>query len=134
MALDNTAKRHLRGLAHRLEPIARIGSKRVTDGVVAHIDELLEARELIKVRLLDADRDEVIEARDRLVAETGAEVVQMIGGTLVLFRRRAHEPEILLPGERPFAHQKRREKAQRTQSRSGRATRGRGPATPRRRR
>jgi len=111
VALSNSDKRHLRGLAHSMDPIARIGSKRVTEGVIAHIDELLENRELIKVRLLDAERDEVEEARDQLVDATGAELVQMIGGTLVLFRRRTHEPEIRLPGERPFAHQVRREKA-----------------------
>ena len=111
MPLDNRALRHLRGLGHHLEPIARIGSKRVTDAVIAHVDELLEARELIKLRLLDADREEVEEARDQLLAGTSAELVQMIGGTLVLFRRRSHEPEILLPGERPFAHQVRRERA-----------------------
>lgn len=122
MALSNSDKRHLRGLAHTMDAIARIGSKRVTDGVIAHIDELLENRELIKVKLLDADREEVEEARDQLVDATGAELVQMIGGTLVLFRRRAHEPEIRLPGERPFAHQVRRAKATK------------GGAPPRRRR
>ena len=62
MALSNSDKRHLRGLAHTMDAIARIGSKRVTDGVIAHIDELLENRELIKVKLLDADREEVEEA------------------------------------------------------------------------
>lgn len=111
MALSNYDKRHLRGLAHSMDAIARIGSKRVTEGVIAHVDELLENRELIKLKLLDAEREEVEEARDALVEATGAELVQMIGGTLVLFRRRAHEPEIRLPGERPFAHQVRREKA-----------------------
>lgn len=111
MALSNKDKRHLRGLAHSKDPIARIGSKRVTEGVIAHVDDLLEQHELVKLRLLDAEREEVEEARDALVDATGAELVQMIGGTLVLFRRRAHEPEIRLPGERPFAHQVRRAKA-----------------------
>lgn len=111
MALSNTDKRHLRGLAHDMDPIARIGNKRVTPAVIAHVDELLESRELVKLRLLDADKDEVVEARDALVEATGADLVQMIGGTLVLFRRRAHEPEIRMPGERPFAHQRRREAA-----------------------
>jgi len=80
--------RHLRGLAHHLDPVMRIGSDRVSAGVIGHIEELLEARELIKVRMLDADKDEVTEARDAIVAATGAAAVQTIGGTLVLYRRR----------------------------------------------
>ena len=80
--------RHLRGLAHHLEPIMRIGSDRVSEGVVGHIEELLEARELIKVRMLDAEKAEVAEARESIVAATGAAVVHTIGGTLVLYRRR----------------------------------------------
>lgn len=124
MALSNSDKRHLRGLAHDLDPIARIGSKRVTESMVAHVDELLEARELVKLRLLDAEKDEVEEARDALLAGTGAELVQMIGGTLVLFRRRTHEPEIRMPGERPFAHQRRREKASKENARPARRAPG----------
>jgi RNA-binding protein len=120
MALSNNDKRHLRGLAHDMAPIARIGSKRVTEAMVAHVDELLESKELVKLRLLDADKDEVEEARDALVEGTGAELVQLIGGTLVLFRRRAQEPEIRMPGERPFAHQRRREAANKANTRKPR--------------
>ena len=123
MALSNKDKRHLRGLAHGMDPIARIGSKRVTEAMIAHVDELLESRELVKLRLLDADKEEVEEARDALVEGTGAELIHLIGGTLVLFRRRAHEPEIRMPGERPFAHQRRRDAANKANTRKAR----RGP-------
>lgn len=100
MSLTPKQTRHLRGLAHHLEPIMRIGGDRVTDGVIGHIEELLEAREFIKVRMLDAEKDEVAEARAEIVARTQAEVVQTIGHTLVLYRRRRDRnkpPAVKLP-------------------------------------
>ena len=100
--------RFLRAQAHAKPAIMRIGSKRLTDAVVAHIDSMLEAHELIKIKMLDADRGEMDEARALLVSRTGAEAVHMIGGTLVLFRRRDKDPELLLPGERPFARTRQR--------------------------
>lgn len=98
--LTGKQTRHLRGLAHHLEPVMRIGGDRVTDGVIGHIEELLEARELIKIRMLDAEKDEVSEARAAIVAATGAAVVQVIGHTLVLYRRRRDKnkpPAVQLP-------------------------------------
>ncbi len=98
--LTGKQTRHLRGLAHHLEPVMRIGGDRVTPGVLGHVEELLEARELIKVRMLDAEKDEVAEARAAIVAATGAAVVQTIGHTLVLYRRRKDRnkpPAVELP-------------------------------------
>lgn len=97
MTLSNAQKRHLRGLAHSMHPLANIGGQRVTDAVVRHVDELLEARELVKVKVLDAEREEVAEARDVLSKRCRAEVVQVIGGTLVLYRRHHTDPKIRLP-------------------------------------
>jgi RNA-binding protein len=118
-SLDNAQVRFLRGEAHAMQPIMRIGSKRVTDAVVAHVDELLEARELIKIKMLDADKGEIGAARDEIVARTGAHAVHMIGGTLILFRRRQTDPELRLPGERPFARSKARVLKPRRSSRPG---------------
>jgi RNA-binding protein len=97
MSLSNNQKRHLRSLAHGMAPLANIGGARVSDAVVRHVDELLEARELVKVKLLDAEREEVEEARATLSERCRADVVQVIGGTLVLYRRHHTEPKIALP-------------------------------------
>ena len=89
--------RYLRGLAHHLKPSVIIGANRVTPGVIGRVDEELEAHELIKVKLLDAEKEEVLEAEEILVQRTRAVRVQIIGHMMVLYRRRKEDPEIELP-------------------------------------
>jgi RNA-binding protein len=97
MTLTGKQTRHLRSLAHHLKPAVIIGASRVTEGVIKRVDEELENRELIKVKLLDAERAEVKEAEEILVVATRSSRVQVIGHTLVLYRRRNKDPEIRLP-------------------------------------
>lgn len=84
--------RWLRAKAHHMKPIVIIGQDRVTEGVVNHVDAALEQHELLKVRLTAAEKIEAVEAAQQLVAETGAVLVQRIGHTLVLYRRRIKGP------------------------------------------
>ncbi|MEL6348155.1 MAG: ribosome assembly RNA-binding protein YhbY [Myxococcota bacterium] len=97
LELTGRQKRHLRGLAHHLKPIVIIGADRVTDGVVRKVDAELNNHELIKVRLTDADKDEVREAQSTLCNHTQAAHVQTIGHTLILYRPHPKEPKIRLP-------------------------------------
>ena len=111
MPLNTRQVRVLRGLAHHLAPVLIVGSDRVTPAVAAELERQLQAHELVKVKLLDADNDDVVTARDQLVAATGAEHVQTIGHRLVFFRRNSDAPKIAaLPGEklRPAAARGRR--------------------------
>lgn len=90
-------KRYLRSLAHHLTPVLQVGKAGVTANVVGQVDLELETRELLKVSVLETSpitRDEVAEI---LVEETGAECVQAIGRTVVLYRRSAENPQIELP-------------------------------------
>jgi len=91
--------RWLRSKAHHLKPIVIIGSDRVSEGVIRHVDAALEQHELIKVRLTAADKKEAVTAAAELVSGTDAVLVQRIGHTLVLYRRRLQgEPTIRIPG------------------------------------
>ena len=90
--------RWLRARAHHLKPVVIIGQDRVTEGVIAHIDAALEQHELLKVRLTAAEKAEAIDAAEQLVRATGARMVQRIGHTLVLYRRRRNAaPTLKLP-------------------------------------
>ena len=90
--------RWLRAKAHHLKPVVIIGQDRVTEGVVKHVDAALEQHELLKLRLTAAEKTEALEAASKLVDETGAVLVQRIGHTLVLYRkRRKGTPTIKLP-------------------------------------
>ena len=92
--------RWLRAKAHHMKPAVIIGQDRVTPGVIAHIDAALEQHELLKVRLTDAEKAEAIDAATTLVDATGAILVQRIGHTLVLYRKRIKgKPTIKLPAQ-----------------------------------
>ncbi|MFA5515315.1 MAG: ribosome assembly RNA-binding protein YhbY [Desulfuromonadales bacterium] len=97
MKLTGKQIRHLRGLGHHLDPVIRIGKEQLSENVLRSTEEALETHELIKVKLqegCDLDRREVATA---LAEQTGASVVQVLGKTILLFRR-AEKEKISLPG------------------------------------
>ncbi|HYO76016.1 MAG TPA: ribosome assembly RNA-binding protein YhbY [Thermoanaerobaculia bacterium] len=98
MAVLTTKQRqYLRGLAHPLTPIVRIGKAGVTDNVVAETRKSLDAHELIKVRI-DVDAGaERREVADRLAEATDAQLAGTIGKVAILYREREEKPEIKLP-------------------------------------
>jgi RNA-binding protein len=96
VALTSRQARTLRALAHHLSPIVHVGGLGVTDAVVDKLDKELEIHELVKVRV-EADRAGVREASVRLAAGTRAEVAQVIGKTVVVYRARSKKPTIRLP-------------------------------------
>ena len=94
-----TAKQRqfLRGLAHPLAPIVRVGKGGVTASVVAETKKSLHAHELIKVRLEIDEPKERKSAADKLASETDSQLAGTIGKTAILYRERDEEPEIKLP-------------------------------------
>ncbi len=82
-------RKALKARAHALDPVVIIGDAGLTPGVLAEIDRSLTAHELIKVRVAGDDREERLAMRDRIVADLGAEPVQVIGKLLVLHRAAA---------------------------------------------
>jgi len=87
----------LRALAHDLSPIFQVGKGGVNEQMVREIGDALEARELVKVQILNnctEDKDEVA----RVLSEgTDAELVQLIGHVVVLYKESAENPRIELP-------------------------------------
>ncbi|NMB24763.1 MAG: ribosome assembly RNA-binding protein YhbY [Firmicutes bacterium] len=86
VALTSKQRAHLRGLANDMTAIIQVGKGGVSDSLTRQIDEALEARELIKIRLLsniDEDPEELAMALANL---TNSEVVQRIGKVVVLYR------------------------------------------------
>jgi RNA-binding protein len=87
---------YLRSLGHDLEPIFQIGKLGVTPEVVNAIDAALEARELIKVTVLNNCEDDVRDVCERVSSRTHSEPVQVIGHKFILYRA-AKKPKIELP-------------------------------------
>lgn len=95
--LSGKQRQFLRGLAHPLAPIVRVGKGGVTDAVIAETKKSLDSHELIKVRI---DVDESAERKslaDRLASATDAHLAGTIGKIAILYRERDEEPEIRLP-------------------------------------
>ena len=92
MELTSKQRAQLRGLANSLTPIVHIGKEGITDAVVKQADEALEARELIKCRVLESALLTAREACDELARRTRSEGVQAIGSKFVLYRQ-SHNKE-----------------------------------------
>lgn len=95
--LTGKQKRFLRSLGNEMEPILQIGKGGVTEAVIAQADEALEARELIKGRVLPNCLEDVQSAAEQLAEGTSAELVQVIGRNFLLYRESKKKPMIELP-------------------------------------
>lgn len=97
MPLTGKQRRHLRALGHHLEPVVQLGKLGLTDAVTAAVEDAIERHELVKVRLGTECPDDRHEVADKLAAALGAEAAQVVGRTLLLYRRHPKEPKITLP-------------------------------------
>lgn len=97
MQLTDRQRRHLRGLAHPLQPVVLVGSGGVTAGVIAETSRALHDHELIKVRVRGAERGERDAMLGQLAAATQSALVTRIGHVAVLYRPRPGHPTIVIP-------------------------------------
>lgn len=91
MELTSKQRAQLRGLANSQDVILHIGKDGITDNLVQQANEALEARELIKGRVLENSMYTSREACDELAKLTRSEPVQVIGSKFVLYRE-SHKP------------------------------------------
>lgn len=94
--LTGKQKSYLRSEAHHLQPIFQIGKGGLTQPIIKQIEEALEARELIKVSILQNCEEDKNNIADRL-QEAGIDVVQVIGKILVLYKESKEKKRIILP-------------------------------------
>ena len=92
--LTPSRRRALRAKAHHLDPVVTIGQHGLTPSVLHEIDIALTAHELIKIRVLNDDRDERSALLARICTEIGAAPVQQLGKLLIVWRPKP-APEIV---------------------------------------
>ncbi|WP_440895910.1 ribosome assembly RNA-binding protein YhbY [Amphibacillus sp. Q70] len=95
--LTGKEKRYLRSKAHHLKPIFQVGKEGVNENMLIQVNEALEKRELIKITILQnclADKEDVAA---ELVAGTNAELVQIIGSIIILYKESLENKTIVLP-------------------------------------
>jgi len=77
----------LRAMANTVEPVFQVGKGGISDALLKQTEDALRARELIKLKvLLDVSPEPPKELAQKIAEATGAEVVQVVGGSIVLFK------------------------------------------------
>ena len=95
--LTSKQRAYLRALAGSENAIMQVGKGGISDNLIQTTKDALEARELIKMSVLETSASPVREIAETLAAAAGAEVVTVIGRKFVLYRRREKNPGIVLP-------------------------------------
>lgn len=86
--MTSKERAQLRAQANTLEPIIQIGKEGMSDNLIAQIDDTLDVRELIKIRVhLETAPMSPKEFANELATALGADVIQVIGGIIVLYRQ-----------------------------------------------
>lgn len=102
--ISSRARSHLRSLAHGLRPVVQVGTEGLSEAVVRATDEALGEHELIKIKLGQGFAGERKHAARELAEATQADLTQVIGRVIVLYRprpkgdaRNETKPRIVLP-------------------------------------
>lgn len=95
--LTGKQKRHLRALGNEMDPILQVGKGGITEAVINQTNETLEARELIKCRVLQNCSEDPKTVANELAEQVQADLVQVIGRNFLLFRPSKDKPIIVLP-------------------------------------
>mgnify|MGYP000392718473 FL=1 len=96
MELTGKQRAQLRAMANELEPIVHIGKDGIGENLVKQANDALEARELIKLRVLETSPVSSREAADEIAEKTHSDVVQVIGTRFVLYRESRDNKQIRL--------------------------------------
>ena len=94
--MDSTSKQRaqLRGLANGIDTILQVGKDGIGENLIKQADDALEAREIIKGKVLDNNLDyDARTAAEELARATRSEVVQVIGTKFVLYREPHSKPK-----------------------------------------
>ncbi len=86
-------RKALRAAGHHLSPIVQVGKDGVTDAVLRQLDEQLGAHELVKVKVGTESPEDRFEAAERLGEAAGAQVAQILGRTVLVYRKHPEKPK-----------------------------------------
>ena len=107
MELTSKQRAQLRGLANSIDTILHIGKDGIGENLIKQADDALEARELVKGKVLDNNIEyDARTAAESLAQATRSEVVQVIGTKFVLYRESHSKPkekriQLVKPAKKP---------------------------------
>ncbi len=85
--MTSKERANFRSMANTMQPIFQIGKNGVSDNTIKQIEDALEARELIKISVLETSGEDVREVAHEIARRVSAEVIQVIGSKFVLYRK-----------------------------------------------
>ena len=97
--MTSKQRAYLRGLANNLQPIFQIGKYGLSDNLIKQLDDALEARELIKISVLETAPDSVKSLGEEIANSTNSVCVQTVGSKITLYRAKKKDAKIKLAVE-----------------------------------
>lgn len=95
--ITSKQRAYLRGLANTMTPIFQIGKNGIEPAFLKQVEEALEARELIKIKVLENSDLAARDASNEICNAIGCEGIQAIGSKIVLYKQSKKKPVIELP-------------------------------------
>lgn len=95
--MTSKERAYLRGLANTIEAIFQVGKSGVSQVLLEQLNNALEARELIKITVLETAPGSAKELAEEIAIGTNSVVVQTVGNKITLFRQKKKNSKITLP-------------------------------------
>ena len=95
--LNSKQRAYLRSISQKLDTIFQVGKGGITEEMCSQISAALEARELIKLRVLDNSSYSAKDAANTIADAIGCDVVACVGSRFVLYRESEKNKKIFLP-------------------------------------
>ncbi len=95
--LTGKQRAYLKGLANTLDPLFQVGKNGISDNFIKQVDEALEARELIKIKVLNNSLLEADQVAKEVASKVEGEFIQSLGNKFVIYKESKENKKIELP-------------------------------------
>lgn len=95
--LTGKQRAFLKSMANTIDPIFQLGKNGVTESFVKQVENALEAREILKIKVLNNSLLDPTEVANQIAEKIDAEFVQSIGSKFVLYKESKENKKIDLP-------------------------------------
>ena len=95
--MTSKQRAYLRSLANNIDSIFQIGKGGISDNLIKQLSDALEARELIKISVLETAPDSAKDLGNEIAEATASTLVQVVGSKITLYKPRKKDSKIVLP-------------------------------------